>query len=87
MMVVVSSYGGVIVHTLCFRGFFRVFVGGKLNKQRRRDVYLNSFLSMLRPQVVVVLLHTRTEVCCKTAEHAKMLVFTLKGKAMMIRCQ
>lgn len=34
--------------------------------------------------MLAVLKHTRTEVCSKTAEHAKMLVFTLKTKARMI---
>lgn len=37
--------------------------------------------------MLAVLLHARTEVCSKTAEHAKMLVFYLKAKAMMIRGQ
>lgn len=31
--------------------------------------------------MLAVLKHTRTEVCSKTAEHAKMLVFYLKGKS------
>lgn len=37
--------------------------------------------------MLAVLKHTPTEVCSKTAEHAKMLVFYLKAKAMMIMKQ
>ena len=37
--------------------------------------------------MLAVLKHTRTEVCSKTAEHAKMLVFYLNIKARMIMKQ
>lgn len=67
-------------------GFLRVFAG---------FVYLIRVFSGLLPgwvgfQIrprIAFLKHARTEVCSKNAEHAKMLVFYLKAKAMMIRSQ
>lgn len=78
MCVVVSSHDGVIWGTLAcwgvFAGFF-VFLLGV------RWVWSP-------PQVLLsVLLHTRTEVCCKCAKHTKMLVFYLNIKARMITNQ
>nr|DAW79149.1 MAG TPA: hypothetical protein [Caudoviricetes sp.] len=48
------------MHTLCFCGFFRVFVGGEL-------VYVVAPTKML----VSFLKRTRTEVCSKCAKHQK----------------
>lgn len=69
MVVVVSSLGGVIVHTLCFCGFFRVFVGGE------------SFCVVAPTKMLVSFLkRTRTEVCCKCAKHQN-VGFLLKHKS------
>lgn len=82
----VKPWGCGVGHIDGVEGFLRVFVV---------FVYLIRVFSGLllgwvgfenRPRIAV-LKRTRTEVCCKTAEHAKMLVSTLKAKARMIMKQ
>lgn len=67
-MGVVSSHDGVGLVTFGFRGFSRVFAGFRLGFSPPHGL-----LSVLK--------HARTNVCCTSAEHTKMLVFTLKGKS------